>query len=93
MEILDSERCLLYTTVHENHHKLVCRRWYFRERTEKDKHMSNMLQLKELPSLRLYSELNEGSQDEYMFVEAALTIEEGLLESTSLDLPAKLAVL
>ena len=93
VEVLESERCLVYTTTNETNQKFVCRRWYFRERSEKDKHLSNILQLKELPSLHLYSELNDGSQDEYQFLEASLMAEGGTLEPASLGLSAKLAVL
>lgn len=92
-ELLDREPCLHYTSTNESHQQLNCRRWYFRDRTEKDKHLSNLLQLKELSTLRLYSELNEGNQDEFQFVETSLLAEGSPLNIDALTFAGKLSVL
>ena len=53
--IVESDRCLAYTTINENQQKQQCRRWYFLDRLEKSKYLSNIFQLKELAGLTLYS--------------------------------------
>ena len=47
-------------------------RRYFQERTERDAFLGNVLMTRELSGVKVYSELNEGTQEDYTFVETVL---------------------
>lgn len=93
MEIVRKQHSIVCFAPLDGHQKQLTTRRYFQERAERDVFLSNMLVTRDLPGVKLYSELNEGNQEDCLFVEAVLAYEGSHLDRTGMDMSAKLGVL